>query len=381
MRIVPTFLQRRTGTGTSALLCWLAAAALPLAHTTAGAEPAVINDNKQAPFMGIYSAPPPQAIERTTQWADWLGRKSVWAHASYDPHFTKWEQIGEWTDWNLTPWEPWVKADPSRRVVYSIPIIPKDSGCTLAEGAAGKYNERYLPLARGLVSHGLGNSILRLGWEFNGNWYAWSVKSPEDARNYAEYWRQIVKTIRSVPGTQNLQFCWNGTITHAPFALEDAFPGNEYVDCVGVDVYDESWSGKSYPYPANATPEQRLACQKEAWSGWITPELPAYGIAAWAKVAAAHKKPLCIPEWGLERKELQKGVFNGGLDDPYFIEQMAHYINDPANGVYFASYFNDDASTVLPAAGQSASQYPQAAAKLRALFSLPGSAAAAPANR
>ena len=94
------------------------------------------------------------------------------------------------------------------RLVLGVPIIPATSGGSLAQGATGAYNQYFATLAQNLVAGGEGNAILRLGWEFNGNWYPWSVANNTDAANFAAYWRQIVNTMRAVPGA-DFSYLWN----------------------------------------------------------------------------------------------------------------------------------------------------------------------------
>jgi hypothetical protein len=54
------------------------------------------------------------------------------------------------------------------------------SGATLVEGAKGSYNATFARLAQRFVDHGQDNAIIRLGWEFNGNWYSWSdINDPQ----------------------------------------------------------------------------------------------------------------------------------------------------------------------------------------------------------
>ena len=52
--------------------------------------------------------------------------------------------------------------------------------------------------------------MLRLGWEFNGPWYPWSLSSTNSAdspREFIAYWQHIVTLMRAIaPG---LQFDWN----------------------------------------------------------------------------------------------------------------------------------------------------------------------------
>ncbi len=312
-----------------------------------------VGDNTHPPYMGVYvgsvnaDTGNTVGVQRNEAYAAWLGRSSVWGHDTFPSD--SWDDIqGE--KWILKPWSDWVQADPGhRRMVFSVPLLPgplNGSGpakglaagvpVSLAQGAGGAYDAYYQALAQNLVRYGLGNSILRLGWEWNGNWYAWECPDAAHAANFAAYWRQIVDTMRAVPGAQNLQFNWNASNrAWMNYPADDAWPGDNYVDFVGADVYDASWAANSYPWPAGDSATDILARQKWVWANVVTPKSQ-FGIAYWAFIAGEHAKPLTFPEWGL----LSRSDGHGGLDDPYFVQQMYNYIQNPANNVYFASYFD-----------------------------------------
>jgi hypothetical protein len=111
---------------------------------------------------------------------------------------------------------------------------------TLVAAAAGDYNSRFYGLGKLLVKDGLGNSIISLGREMNGKWYEWSQhrapSSKPDA--YILAWRQIVKTMRSVPG-QHFKFVW--TVYPTGTSVAESWPGSAYVDYIGTDIFD--WYG------------------------------------------------------------------------------------------------------------------------------------------
>ena len=208
------------------------------------------------------------------------------------------------------------------RLVLGVPIIPGTSAGTLAQGATGAYNQYFATLAQNLVAGGEGNAILRLGWEFNGNWFPWSVANATDAANYAAYWRQIVTTMRAVPGA-NFAFDWNpnggGTPTWDP-AL--AYPGNAYVDYIGLDVYDECWCTPQTP--------------QNSWSTMVN---AGWGLTWLANFAASEGKPVSFPEWS----DTIRNDGHGLGDDPYFIDQFANWI--ASHNVAFTDIFsyNDSA--------------------------------------
>jgi len=203
-------------------------------------------------------------------------------------------------DWMLDQWR-----NTGYRLVLGVPILPGGSGGTLADGAAGAYNQYFTILAQTLVNDGAANAILRLGWEFNGTWYPWSVASNADAQNFAQFWRQIVDTMRAVPG-QQFKFLWNPNGGgSSSWNLELAYPGSAYVDYIGTDVYDEYW-GSSF------TPQA-------SWSNAVT---QTWGLNWLTTFAAAEGRPMAIPEWSVDFRSDGHGLG----DDPYFISQFANWI-------------------------------------------------------
>jgi hypothetical protein len=262
-----------------------------------------------------------------------------------------------------------VEAKQGRRLILSVPLLPGQwdrSGPTkgtatkipvsLEAGAKGEYNAHFELLAKRLVQFKLEKSVLRLGWEFNGGWYAW--RAGENPKAFAEYFRQIVKTMRAVEGAK-FEFCWNPATDHLQFPAEQAYPGDEFVDVIGIDVYDQSWLAGTYPFPKNATPEEIAARQKKAWHEWVWDG--AHGMKFWRDYTLARKKPLAICEWGLCLRD----DGHGGGDNVYFMEKMAEFIKDPANNVSFHVYFDvqagDGHHQISPAPGGAATtEFPKA---------------------
>jgi hypothetical protein len=202
------------------------------------------------------------------------------------------------------------------------------TGGDLATAASGAYNGYFHTLAQNLVSGGLPGASIRLGWEFNGTWYRWSVANATDASNYAEAWRQIVTAMRSVPG-QQFSFDWAPTQSSGGVDPALAYPGDAYVTDIGLDVYD--WNPS-----ANATATDR-------WNALVN---KGYGLAWQASFAAAHSKPIAFPEWGLVYDGPNPS--QGGGDDPLFIQNMYNWfashntsfenysnVDDPNNGFYY----------------------------------------------
>ncbi|MCX5683712.1 MAG: glycosyl hydrolase, partial [Planctomycetota bacterium] len=313
-------------------------------------------------------------------YAKWLGRAAVWAE-DFTPT-ERWDGHIEGGGWQLGEWSKWKKGGPGRRFIFSVPLLPggwdrsgpksgdgAGKAVSLEAGARGEYNEHFRKLALNLIKYDLADSILRLGWEFNGGWYTW--RAGENPAVYAGYWREIVKTMRAVPGAEKLQFCWNPAQGWQQFPSDKAWPGDEVVDYVGLDMYDESWAKDTYPWPAGASAEEIEARHRKVWNEVLFGG--SYGLKFWKDFAAKHGKPMAIPEWGVSNRE----GGHGGLDNPYFIEQMHKFITDPANNVAFHCYFDvmapDGGHQLSPGlSGAEKTAFPLASARFKALFGVAG---------
>jgi hypothetical protein len=150
----------------------------------------------------------------------------------------------------------------------------------LTQGAAGTFDHYFHTVATNIVKAGFPKSIIRFGYEFNGNWFPWSAHGCASA--YVRYFDNIVTTMRSVPGEQ-FTFEWNPTLGNQKVGkLSDYYPGDSYVDYVGLDVYDN----QQQRYPG-AKAEFKIMLNESDGLNWL------------ASFAAARDKPIVLPEWGL----------------------------------------------------------------------------------
>ncbi|MGA2520328.1 MAG: glycosyl hydrolase [Acidimicrobiales bacterium] len=212
--------------------------------------------------------------------------------------------------WSHTPY----------RLVLGVSILPGTG--TLAQGATGAYDQYFTVLGRTLVTDDEANAILRLGWEFNGTWFPWSVGTAAQAADFAAYWRQIVTTMRAVPG-EKFQFLWNPNgPSPTSYTTSQAYPGDAYVDYVGTDDYDNYWGNGAF------TPTV-------AWANQLDQQ---WGLDWLAGFAAEHHKPIAIPEWSDEYRPDGHGLG----DDPSFIDNMAAWF--VTNKVAFADVWCYDSS-------------------------------------
>jgi hypothetical protein len=280
--------------------------------------------------LGVYTGA--ANVRGVEQFAGWL-RLDLDRALDYIDGST-WSTI-ESPNWSTSGWN-----GSGYQVDFGVPMIPA-SGGSLVTGASGAYNSHFVELGRTLVANGQANAIIRPGWEFNVSWFRWFAGSTP--RAYAAYFRQIVTSMRSVPG-QHFEFEWNPAIGTSQVPLGKAYPGDQYVDHIGLDVYDQSW------IPKWRNPVAR-------WKNFMGQR---FGLRWHRDFAARHGKPMTYPEWGL----ITRSDGHGGGDNPYFISQMHEWIrtNNVASHYYFE--FDSDGNRYELMNGQ----FPRSAARFRQLF-------------
>jgi len=79
-----------------------------------------------------------------------------------------------WRDITATGWWINCRAKAGRKVVWSVPMLPNDGTSTLAQGAGGAYDDYFKQIAAALIAGGFRDAIIRVGWEFNADWFTWA---------------------------------------------------------------------------------------------------------------------------------------------------------------------------------------------------------------
>jgi hypothetical protein len=299
--------------------------AIAISATSSGAE---INQSAaEKPIFGVYVG---NDVKGVTQYEELLGKPTD-AILGYTGD-------ASWADYDGSlGWIMGVFSKIDRRVLWSVSLIPK--GATLADAAKGVYNDHYKKAAEKLAKWRPEEPVLyiRTGWEFNGGWFHY--KAAGHPQEFIGAWRQFVNTYRSV--SKRFRFDWcPASGGWMAMKAEDAYPGDEYVDVVGLDVYNQvRW--------------QKIKDARERWKK-IYLDGP-YGLIWHREFAKKHGKPMSYPEWG-------SGGNESG-DDPYFVEQMHKWFLE--NHVLYATYWNSNAGYKGRMSG---GEYPDAGAKYRELF-------------
>jgi Glycosyl hydrolase family 26 len=116
--------------------------------------------------------------------------------------------------------------------------------------------------------------------------------------------------MRAASGS-NFLFDWDINACTQPIPYLNYYPGNAYVDILGLDFYDQGCD-----QPNTALSYSQLANEP-------------YGLTSFEAFAAAQGKPMSFPEWGL--------ASDPAGDDPAYIDGIA---NTVAHGDFaFQAYF------------------------------------------
>jgi hypothetical protein len=282
--------------------------------------------------IGIYAGAGCSAMAELKSYQAWLGAPAAHATENFDQ--SSWAAFASDVPWSVGCF---ATVRNSLTMTFSVPMLPADGISTLAKGASGAYDAYFTAIAQSLVSGGFSTAVVRVGWEFNGNWQPWS--SYKDPASFITYFQRIVTLMKAVPGARFL-IEWCPNIGTGSFAPDQSYPGDNYVDVIGMDVYDAHWN------QYDADPIAR-------WNTYVTEP---YGLQWQVGFAALHMKRMSLPEWGCCGR-------NAG-DDPYFVTHMGQWLT--VNSYLYADYWDSNAGGYQGQLSQG--QYPLAGAAYMSAF-------------
>jgi hypothetical protein len=280
-----------------------------------------------AKFAGAFVHWGSEGRERTLQvWEKWLNQKpsSVLGVDFYAQ--------STWEDYSKLSWVPgiWKKLNPARNVVWSVPLTVK--GTPLADVANGLHDDAFEAAARA-IAEAHPKAIIRLGWEMNLVDSAWFAKGQET--DYINAFRRVVGIFRR--HSDGFKYDWCPGWGLQELAADLAYPGDDVVDYIGLDVYDFKHEG---------SPQER----------WETHYLKApFGLQWHRDFAVQHGKLMSYPEWGV-------GQFG---DNPFFVQQMRDWFVQNQDKIAYAAYFDVDGQWPTQIDNN---QFPQSQKLFRKLF-------------
>ncbi len=330
---LPIFARiRRARRGVIALAAALTAIAIAIITTfTVFAAPLTTqNASGLAWASGVYL---PNATPAT------INTFSTWRGHPVDV-VTLWGNRATWSDITNPSFVYKQWQGTSKTLALGVPMLPESvAGVSLQACANGDYNSYWRQFGTNISSYGLGSSIIRLGWEFNGNWYTWQATG--QPATWAACWRQIVTSARTT--APDLQWDWNVNrgVSSGLADPTQAYPGDAYVTTIGVDSYD-MWPGATTA------------------ANWNTQLNGTQGLNYWLAFAKAHGKKFALPEWG----SVTTGGSPGG-DDPAYVNDMLGFFKANADSIAYESNFQSPSTGGTYGTG---TQIPSASAAYRAGF-------------
>ncbi|MFS8197240.1 glycoside hydrolase family 26 protein [Streptomyces sp. CWNU-52B] len=252
----------------------------------------------ETPAFGAYLDYGPRGVARIAELSHWLGGADLRVAHTYLPG-DRWSNI-EGLPGFLDAWADWRRERADRLFVLNVPMLERNEENVsdeevrelLRRGAEGEFDDHFRKLAERLVELETPDTVIVLGWEMNGTTY--THRCGPDPEAWKTYWDRIVTAMRAVPG-QKFRFDFTPNRGRDAIPWTQCYPGDETVDIIGMDSYDQP-RGQSFD-EAVAEP---------------------YGLQEHVDFAKAHGKPISYPEWGLFR--------NG--DNATYMERMLAWLDE-----------------------------------------------------
>jgi len=162
-------------------------------------------------------------------------------------------------------WEPWTS---------------DNKGVALPDIVSGRHDAYIDAWAQAAAKLGL-PFMLRFGHEFNGDWYPWgTANNDRNPELFVKAHRHVVRRFREA-GAHQVQWVWCFNNASTPQAAWNdpraAWPGDEFVDWIGIDGYNFGTS--------------------RSWSRW-TPFADVFANAVATAREIAPAKPIVLAELG-----------------------------------------------------------------------------------
>ena len=203
-----------------------------------------------------------------------------------------------------------------------LPMLTAEVAGQFANAASGAFDTYYQQFAQNMVDLNMGDSIIRIGWEANGNWYPWAANGQVEA--YKATFQRIAGIFKAA--SPDFKIEWSNARKGNVLPVTQMYPGDDVVDFVGVSYYDR--------FKHTATQADWKAGRDQKIAGGPV------GIGAWLGFAKAHKKFLSVSEWGVNNGYDQGAPMGVAGDDPIFVSNMYAFFRANARYMAYEDYFN-----------------------------------------
>lgn len=178
-------------------------------------------------YLGLYVPDAPASYAGVDQFARAIGRQ---------PNL-----VSYYNPW-LKPFQAgFARSAADHGAVTLVQMDP--TNVPLANIAAGQYDAYLRAYATAVKNFG-GHVILSFGHEMNGYWYSWG-NLRTSPRVFVAAWRHVVTLFRAA-GAGNVTWLWTVNVTEGTTQIPNIpnpapwWPGNNYVNWVGIDGYYRS---------------------------------------------------------------------------------------------------------------------------------------------
>ncbi|EMA39639.1 serine protease halolysin R4 [Halococcus morrhuae DSM 1307] len=198
---------------------------------------------------------------------------------------------------------------------------PNDIEIRIGNGDYDRYIDRWAGRLRNALSEsGDRQAYLRLAHEMNGDWYPWSpAVGNSNPRSYGRMWRHVHNRFDRQGIGDDLQWMWCVNAEDVTsYRAEQMYPGNRYVDWLGLDGYN--W-GRS-----------------KSWSSWDSPNSIYGGMLD--RLSNLSNKPICVAEFASSSRV---SVGHDPRRKGQWIRDALEYFEN--HGVDMWCWFNEDKET------------------------------------
>jgi hypothetical protein len=265
-----------------------------------------------------------------------------------------------------------------KHYIYALRTIPSShsaysSNCQtyVTAGNTTQFDTYYNSMADELALYAPNFLIIRVGWELNHS-FPWSIArcdTTEKVNGYKNTHRKIVNKLRAAFAKRGKTFVVSWSFvresTKLKRPLTELYPGDSYVDTIGLDYYD-----RIYPnWGLNNKTDAKF--QEMANRGTVSQP---FGINTWFAFAKSMKKPFSVDEWGIFNSTTNPDPTTHCGDNDVFIRNMFKFFDSHKNetvatltkgsvpAIAFENYFNSGDHML------GTSKSPKATAAYRALW-------------
>ena len=213
--------------------------------------------------------------------------------------------------------------------VLTVPLVTRTDFMRFDMVAAGGIDTEHQDIAN-KIKEAIGDGViyLRIGHEADAG-YPWSYSNPghppADPTEYRAAWRRIAQIYRDT--LENAKIVWN-TLKNTRHRITDYYPGDDLVDILGIDPYDNG-SGGFCDSPANFA--------KGCLGSYDPATGVSHGVGGMLAFAKSRGKRLAMDEWGASNEMHSP---SDGSNNDYYVRAMYQFFQANKDYIEYELYYN-----------------------------------------